>query len=149
MRPCDPLFLSPPILCPSTKLEGCTCARAQVHPSVFSSPSPLMALRERGTKGVRVPLLIRHSRGVGNPSLLNNHPQLRNAPRPFPFPLPPFPSTKTRGIGLRLGAGLCLCFFFPLSLEGPKGEGEEGGEGSPSRSQGTLPPRNRGVKFHP
>ena len=40
---------------PSTKLEGSTCAKAQVLPSVFLSPSPLMALRERGTKGVRVP----------------------------------------------------------------------------------------------
>ena len=40
---------------PSTKLEGCTCALAQVHPSVFPSPSPLKALRERGIKGVRVP----------------------------------------------------------------------------------------------
>ena len=43
---------SPP---PSTKLEACTCAWAQVHASVYFSPSPLKALRERGTKGVRVP----------------------------------------------------------------------------------------------
>ncbi len=40
----------------STKLEACTCAEAQVHASVLLSPSPLLALRERGIKGVRVPL---------------------------------------------------------------------------------------------
>ena len=44
-----------PPLPPSTKLEGRTCAGAQVRPSVFLSPSPLMALRERGIKGVRIP----------------------------------------------------------------------------------------------
>ncbi len=47
------LMPSPPT---STKLEGCTCALAQVHPSVLLSPSPLKALRERGIKGERVPL---------------------------------------------------------------------------------------------
>ena len=41
-------------LLPSTKLETLTCAMAQVSVSVFSSPSPLMALRERGIKGERV-----------------------------------------------------------------------------------------------
>ena len=38
----------------STKLEGSPCALAQGLPSVSLSPSPLMALRERGIKGVRV-----------------------------------------------------------------------------------------------
>ena len=40
---------------PSTKLETHTCALAQVCVSVYFSPSPLKALRERGTKGERVP----------------------------------------------------------------------------------------------
>ena len=39
----------------STKLEAYACAEAQAYASVFFSPSPLKALRERGTKGVRVP----------------------------------------------------------------------------------------------
>ena len=43
---------------------------------------------------------------------------------------PPPPSTKTRGMHLRLGVGACLCFYFPLFLEGPKIEGDKGGEGS-------------------
>ena len=43
---------SPPS--PSIKLEGSTCAQAQVLPSVYSFPSPLMALKESGIKGVRV-----------------------------------------------------------------------------------------------
>ncbi len=46
------LMPSPPT---STKLEGNTCPESQVHPSVFISPSPLKALRERGIKGERVP----------------------------------------------------------------------------------------------
>ncbi len=40
---------------PSTKLKGRACAAAQALPSVFPSPSPLKALRERGIKGERVP----------------------------------------------------------------------------------------------
>ena len=36
---------------PSTKLEGDTCARAQVSPSVFSSPSPLMGPKGEGDQG--------------------------------------------------------------------------------------------------
>ena len=51
-RRCSSFPLSLP---PSTKLEGSACAMAQALPSVFSSPSPLRALRERGIKGVRVP----------------------------------------------------------------------------------------------
>ena len=37
---------------------------------------------------------------------------------------------QTRGKRLRHGAGASLCFFLPLSLNGPEGEGEKGGEGS-------------------
>ena len=47
----NPSF-SPPVL----KLEESTCALAQVLSSVSLSPSPLRALRERGTKGESVPL---------------------------------------------------------------------------------------------
>ena len=61
-HPSRPFFLS--FFPPSTKLEGSACALAQALPSVFSSPSPLQALRacpeslegERGIKRVRVPL---------------------------------------------------------------------------------------------
>ena len=107
--------------------------------------------------------LIRHSRGVGNPSLLNNHPQTRSSPHPRPspqyqtrgrgrrcssFPLSLPPQYQTRGKRLRHGAGACLCFFLPLSLKGPKslprvprgGEGDQGGEGS-SVGRGVSPPR--------
>ena len=58
----------------------------------------------------------------------------------------PSPKYRTRGKRLRPGAGACLCFFLPLSLNGPKGEGDQGGEGSllthPSfpRSRESIPP---------
>ena len=45
-------------LLPSTKLEGRACALAQVRLSVYSSPSPLKALRESGINGERVPSLL-------------------------------------------------------------------------------------------
>ena len=50
-----PRHRNPSSSSPSTKLEAYACASAQAYASVFFSPSPLKALRERGTKGERVP----------------------------------------------------------------------------------------------
>ena len=44
----------PPL--PSTKLGAGNCTKVQLPALVFVSPSPLKTLRERGIKGVRVPL---------------------------------------------------------------------------------------------
>ena len=43
----------------------------------------------------------------------------------------PFSPVLNRGRGWRFSANLCLCSSLPLSLNGPKGEGDQGGEGSP------------------
>ncbi len=51
--PRSEMYLSLPA---STKLGASACAMAQALAPVFSSPSPLKALRERGIKGERVPL---------------------------------------------------------------------------------------------
>ena len=40
---------------PGTELGACRCALAHLHAPIHPSPSPLMALRERGTEGERVP----------------------------------------------------------------------------------------------
>ena len=40
---------------PGTELGACICALAHMHAPILLSPSPLKALRERGTKGERVP----------------------------------------------------------------------------------------------
>ena len=48
-----------------------------------------------------------------------------------PYAVIPSHQYQTRGMHLRQGAGASLCFSFPLSLKGPKGEGDQGGEGSP------------------
>ncbi len=53
---CDLATHAIPSLSTSTKLEGAAGAGAPAAPSVFPSPSPLKALRERGTKGERVSL---------------------------------------------------------------------------------------------
>ncbi len=97
---------------------------------------------ERGTAHTRLsclashshPLPLRHSCGgqslplrrQGNPSLRNNHLRFRNSRHPLPFH-----QYQTRGSSWRRRANCSLCFSFPLSLKGPKGEGEQGGEGSP------------------
>ena len=52
---------------PSTELEGDVGVSTPTSPSVLISPSPLKALRERGIKGVRVPL---RGRGVPPPTTL-------------------------------------------------------------------------------
>ena len=112
---------------PSTKLEGCTCALAQVHPSVLLSPSPLKALRERGTKGVRVPLWgwresphsMTFSPCHAPPSI---HLPSRNPPHTYASFRPPSrnpslssPQYSTRGIPHALCAwGMPLFFFPPL-----------------------------------
>ena len=49
-------FISSPFPLPSTELEAEVGAKAPTSASVLLSPSPLKALRERGIKGVRVPL---------------------------------------------------------------------------------------------
>ena len=80
------------------------------------------------------PLLLRHSCGgqslplrrQGNSSLRNNHLRSRNSRHPLPFH-----QYQTRGRHLRQGAGASFCFYLLLSLKGPKGEGDQGGEGSP------------------
>ncbi len=54
--PCEESGVVSCSLSPVMKLEGAVGAGAPTAPSVFLSPSPLKALRERGTKGERVPL---------------------------------------------------------------------------------------------
>ena len=55
-RPYPTTPLHPPPPSPSTELECPRACSARTWASVLLSPSPLKALRERGTKGVRVPL---------------------------------------------------------------------------------------------
>ena len=60
--------------------------------------------------------LTRHSRGVGNPSLLNNHPQLRNSPR-LPSVIPSLPpSTKLEGSACAMAQALPSVFSSPSPL---------------------------------
>ncbi len=70
------VLLSPSPFPPSTKLEASACAMAQALPSVFSSPSPSMALRERGIKGERVPFP-HHAKSPENPLGVIQSNQLR------------------------------------------------------------------------
>ena len=65
----------------------------------------------------------------------------RHSPCPFPHP-----QYRTRGRGWHFCANLCLCSSFPLSLKGPKGEGDQGGEGSP---WGWGPPATREIPRNP
>ncbi len=75
------------------------------------------------------PLVLRlskYERGVAHTRLS----RLASHPRP-PYAVLPSHQYQTRGIRPHPGAGVCLCFFLPLSLKGPKGEGDQGGEGFP------------------
>ncbi len=66
----------PPVL----KLEGAVGAGAPTAPSVFPSPSPLKALRERGIKGVRVPsVFLKQSKPCLKPQ---NNQKLAHLPCP-------------------------------------------------------------------
>ncbi len=77
-------------LFPSTKLETYTCAKAQVYVSVYCSPSPLGPIRERGSKGVRVPF---SSTKQSKPCLKPQNNQKRPPPSLTFIPSPP-PGTE-------------------------------------------------------
>ncbi len=85
-------------------------------------PSPSAVERRRRTENTHttptaIPArLIRHSRGVGNPSLLNNHPQLRNSPRPLSVIPSLLPSTELEA---EVGAVLLSPSPFPLFFPPP------------------------------
>ncbi len=63
---------------PGTELGACRCALAHLHAPIHPSPSPLMALRERGIKGVRVP----PGRRLGALSPLPQRESTRACPAP-------------------------------------------------------------------
>ena len=112
---------------PSTKLKGRACAAAQALPSVFPSPLSL-----KGPQSLpRVPRGGEGDQG-GEGSLLKPDMQPSTASFQPPSRNPSFPSHQyqTRGSSWRRRANCSLCFSLPLSLKGPKGEGDKGGEGS-------------------
>ena len=78
----------------------------------------------------RIPFLPCHSdapRGIwgGASCPLPLFPTPIGNPSPFP------PSTELEGDVGADCANVSLCSYLPLSLDGPKGEGDKGGEGSP------------------
>ena len=89
-----PFFSVIPSLLPSNELEAEAGAKAPASASVLISPSPLKALRERGIKGVRVPL---RGRGVSPAEALESlsqsgrgsgriHPSRTTTYNPTPSP---------------------------------------------------------------
>ena len=93
--------------------------------------SPPLPLRERGIKGVRVP---RWGWGGVSPTVTSTptpsrHSRLLSGIHPFLLP--------SIELEARTGA-VHLCG--PLFLDGPKGEGDQGGEGSPV-GLGRCPPK--------
>ena len=87
------------------------------------------------SRGKRLPPVPRGGEGDkgGEGSLLKPDMQPSTASFQPPVRNLSFPSHQyqTRGMHLRQGAGASLCSYLPLSLKGPKGEGDQGGEGSP------------------
>ena len=97
-QPNTPPTPSPPSP-PSIELEAEVGAGAPTSASVLLSPSPLKALRERGTKGVRVPfrpraIIAPPERRPPCPTSETFYPR---SPASTPSPAPPGPPSMTSG----------------------------------------------------